>query len=117
MWFAYCNVAGGQDELIFDGRSVVIGPNGGVVARAKAFATDLLIVDIDPDETEPAALRLEPNETEVEEMYDALRLGLRDYIRKNGFTDVVLGLSGGIDSALTAVLAADALGPEHGTPS
>ncbi len=113
VWFVYCNVTGGQDELIFDGRSVVIGPNGGVVARAKAFATDMLIVDIDPDETEPTALRLEPIEAEVEEMYDALKLGLRDYIRKNGFTDVVLGLSGGIDSALTAVLAADALGAEH----
>ncbi|KAF0208402.1 MAG: hypothetical protein FD171_885 [Actinobacteria bacterium] len=113
VWFVYCNVTGGQDELVFDGRSVVIGPNGGVVARAKAFATDLLIVDIDPDEKEPAALRIEPIESEVEEMYDALKLGLRDYICKNGFTDVVLGLSGGIDSALTAVLAADALGPEH----
>jgi len=113
IWFVYCNMTGGQDELIFDGRSVVIGPNGGVVARAKAFATDMLIVDIDPAETEPAALRLEPIESEVEEMYDALKLGLRDYIHKNGFSDVVLGLSGGIDSAITAVLAADALGPEH----
>jgi len=113
MWFVYCNMAGGQDELIFDGRSVVIGPNGGVVARAKAFATDMLIVDINPEETEPTALRIEPIESEVEEMYDALKLGLHDYIRKNGFSDVVLGLSGGIDSALTAVLAADALGPDH----
>lgn len=113
VWFAYCNMVGGQDELVFDGRSVVIGPNGGVVARAKAFATDMLIVDIDPTETEPGALRLEPIESEVEEMYDALELGLHDYIHKNGFSDVVLGLSGGIDSALTAVLAADALGPEH----
>jgi NAD+ synthase (glutamine-hydrolysing) len=113
VWFVYCNVVGGQDELVFDGRSVVIGPLGGVVARAKAFAPDMLIVDIGPGEAEPPALRIEAIEAEVEEMYDALKLGLRDYIRKNGFSDVVLGLSGGIDSALTAVLAADALGPEH----
>jgi NAD+ synthase (glutamine-hydrolysing) len=113
MWFAYCNVAGGQDELVFDGRSVIIAPNGGVVARAKAFAEDFLVIDIDPNAEAMPIERLEPIESEVEEMYDALKLGLRDYIRKNGFTDVVIGLSGGIDSALTAVLAADALGAEH----
>ncbi|PKQ37271.1 MAG: NAD+ synthase [Actinobacteria bacterium HGW-Actinobacteria-1] len=113
LWFAYCNVAGGQDELVFDGRSVVIAPNGGVIARARAFAEDFLVVDIDPGATKMPVTRLEPIESEVEEMYDALRLGLRDYIRKNGFSDVVIGLSGGIDSALTAVLAVDALGAEH----
>ncbi len=71
------------------------------------------MVDIDTGAPGSDVLRLEPIESEVEEMYDALKLGLRDYIRKNGFTDVVLGLSGGIDSALTAVLAADALGAAH----
>ncbi len=113
LWVAYCNVVGGQDELVFDGRSVVIAPHGGVVARARAFADDFLVVDIDLDAPEPPVTRLEPIESEVEEMYDALKLGLHDYIHKNGFTDVVIGLSGGIDSALTAVLAADALGAEH----
>lgn len=113
LWFAYCNVTGGQDELVFDGRSVVIAPNGGVVARARAFAEDFLVVEIDPESAEMPLTRLEPIESEIEEMYDALKLGLRDYIRKNGFSDVVIGLSGGIDSALTAVLAVDALGPER----
>lgn len=110
LWLAYCNATGGQDELVFDGRSAVIARDGGVVARACAFAEDFLVVDMHPETDAAPETRLEPIESHVEEMYDALKLGLRDYIRKNGFSDVVLGLSGGIDSALTAALAADALG-------
>ena len=112
VWMAYCNLVGGQDELVFDGRSVVIAPSGEIVARAKSFEEDLLLVDVDLEgDARPG--RVEPMTGGLAEVYDALRLGLRDYLRKNGFTDVVLGLSGGIDSSLTATLAADTLGREH----
>jgi NAD+ synthase (glutamine-hydrolysing) len=111
VWMAYCNLVGGQDELVFDGRSVVISPSGEVVARAKSFEEDLLVVDIGPSAHEAA--RIEPMAEGPAEVYAALRLGLGDYLRKNGFGEVVLGLSGGIDSALTATLAADTIGPEH----
>ncbi|GAV30977.1 probable glutamine-dependent NAD(+) synthetase [Coriobacteriaceae bacterium EMTCatB1] len=112
VWVVYCNLVGGQDELVFDGRSVVIAPDGTVVGRARSFDEDLLVVDVEVGEP-PRVQRVEPRIEHEPEMYAALTLGLRDYIRKNGFTDVVLGLSGGIDSALVATLAADALGPEH----
>ena len=109
VWICYCNLVGGQDELVFDGRSVVLSPEGTVVARGRAFAEDLLVCDV------PGAVaRVEDIlEGEDEEVYDALVLGLADYFRKNGFTDAVIGLSGGIDSALTAAVAADALGAGH----
>ncbi len=113
VWLAYCNLVGGQDELVFDGRSVVIAPTGDVVARGKAFAEDLVIADFTPGAKLGASSDLAPVVEGPEEVYRALELGLGDYVRKNGFTDVVLGLSGGIDSALTATLAADALGAEH----
>jgi NAD+ synthase (glutamine-hydrolysing) len=109
-WIAYVNAAGGQDELVFDGGSVVMGPDGEVACRAALFEEDLLIVDVDDD-----AARAEHDAAWPEppgSIYRALVLGLRDYVRKNGFDDVVLGLSGGIDSAFVAVLAADALGAD-----
>jgi len=106
----YCNLVGGQDELVFDGRSVVIDAQGSVIARAAAFRSDLLVADIP---AAPSPAREEPLLGGHEEVWAALELGLADYFRKNGFTDAVLGVSGGIDSALTATLAADALGPEH----
>jgi NAD+ synthase (glutamine-hydrolysing) len=147
---ALCNAVGGQDELIFDGHSVVIDDEGELLARAPGFEEALLVVDLDPvaavgrrlrdvrrrslargrddarvneialDEArvqrhevhpEPAALL-----DDLEQMRQALELGLRDYVEKNGFRDVVIGLSGGIDSALTAALAAEALGADcvHG---
>ncbi len=110
VWLAYCNLVGGQDELVFDGRSVVFSPDGRVVARSTAFVEDLLVVDIPAAGGPPAVA---PPVVGVEEVYGALRLGLADYVRKNGFSDVVVGLSGGIDSALTAAIAVDALGPQH----
>ena len=106
----YCNLVGGQDELVFDGRSVVIDTQGRVIARARPFAPDLLIADVP---AAPSPVREEPLLGGPDEVWDALVLGLADYFCKNGFTDAVVGLSGGIDSALTAALAVDALGPEH----
>ncbi len=113
VWLAYCNLVGGQDELVFDGRSVVISPSGEVIARGKAFAEDLVIADFTVGAQLGASAHIEPELGAEEEVYSAIVLGLGDYARKNGFSDVVLGLSGGIDSALTAAIAADALGSEH----
>ncbi|HEX2031304.1 MAG TPA: NAD+ synthase [Actinomycetota bacterium] len=120
-WIVYVNCVGGQDELVFDGGSMVVSPDGERAWHADAFAEDLLVVDIPgtgdgqpkpplPDDTR------EPWPEGSEEVYRALVLGLGDYVRKNGFREVVVGLSGGIDSSMTATLAADALGPEavHG---
>lgn len=104
---AIANQVGGNDELIFDGASAYFDATGKLIARAKAFEEDLLIVDTD----EPAAVRVEPYPDEVDSIRQALVLGTRDYVRKCGFTDVVLGLSGGIDSALTAAIAVEALSP------
>jgi NAD+ synthase (glutamine-hydrolysing) len=104
----YVNQVGGNDELIFDGGSCVISPEGEVLARARSFEEDVLLVDLDG-----GAGRVEPLADETDRLAAALRLGLRDYVRKCGFQSVVLGLSGGIDSAVTAVLAADALGAEN----
>jgi NAD+ synthase (glutamine-hydrolysing) len=113
VWLAYANLVGGQDELVFDGRSVVISPTGEVVARAATFAEDLLLCEFSPQGKLGAPGRSEEPPGPDAEVYRALELGLADYVRKNGFTDVVIGLSGGIDSTLTAAVAADALGPEH----
>ncbi len=149
-YLAFCNLVGGQDELLFDGHSVVLDDEGEVLARAPGFEEALLVVDLDPteaigrrlrdvrrralarereDEQEPRLVELGdcvaeiqassrtaevvPFEPELEQMRRGLVLGLRDYVGKNGFGDVVLGLSGGIDSALVAALATDALGPER----
>ncbi|MGB4593107.1 MAG: NAD+ synthase [Coriobacteriia bacterium] len=109
VWIVYCNIVGGQDELVFDGRSVVIAPDGTIVARAGSFTSELLVVDIDVS-APPQAQRVAPRIEHGAEVYEALTLGLRDYIHKTGFSEVVLGLSGGIDSALVATLAMDALG-------
>jgi len=113
VWLAYCNLVGGQDELVFDGRSVVISPEGDVIARGRAFEEDLVVADFTPGARLGASADLAPDLVGDGEVYSAIVLGLRDYAHKNGFEDVVLGLSGGIDSALTAAIAADALGAEH----
>ncbi len=145
---AFCNAVGGQDELIFDGHSVVLDDEGAVLARAAGFEEKLLVVDVDPvaavgrrlrdvrrralareQQSEPSSTHVdlpEPREQrtaahpapapvlgELEQMRLALELGLRDYVGKNGFGAVVVGLSGGIDSALTAALAVEALGAER----
>ncbi|HET9115980.1 MAG TPA: NAD+ synthase [Gaiellaceae bacterium] len=106
---ALCNTVGGQDELVFDGHSLLIEKDGTVLARGPGFEESLVVVDVE----HPEGATVEPLGDEVEQMRQALDLGLRDYVRKNGFREVVLGVSGGIDSAVTAALAAGALGPEH----
>ena len=126
-WIVYVNAVGGQDELVFDGGSLVVAPDGTLAWHAAAFEEDLLVVDLDvphlpesypgPSVAGPAEKAEGPDPSRPplpegdEEVYRALVLGLGDYVRKNGFREVVLGLSGGIDSALVATLAADALGP------
>jgi len=117
---AFCGLVGGQDELLFDGHSFVVDQTGATLARAAQFEEDLLLCDLDLDAPTGTGRRAilnprltEPIVPEEAEIYAALQLGLRDYVEKNGFSHVVLGLSGGIDSALVACLAADALGAER----
>jgi NAD+ synthase (glutamine-hydrolysing) len=114
---SYCNLVGGQDELVFDGRSVIVDSTGADV-KARAFDEDLLIVDVNlagdgvvqVKPIQPTA----PQPTDVvDEVYQALVLGTKDYTRKNGFKKVLLGLSGGIDSSVTAAIAVAALGAEN----
>lgn len=109
---AYCNTVGGQDELVFDGRSMFVDSTGKLVAKAAAFEEDLLIADIEADGQIKAESTLTKTDY-TEEIYQALVLGTRDYVKKNGFKKALIGLSGGIDSALTATIAVDALGKEN----
>jgi NAD+ synthase (glutamine-hydrolysing) len=138
--FALCNTVGGQDELVFDGASVVIGPDGETLARAAQFEPELLLCDLmvpaggDSSDGAGAARDVpvladlssearpegdleprlaEPLAGEEQEVYAALTLGLRDYVEKNGFDHVVIALSGGIDSALVTLIAVDALGADR----
>ncbi len=104
----YVSQVGGNDELIFDGASCAIQPDGKVVARAGSFTEDLLVVD-----TSAPGGRCEELGQKMQRLSAALKLGLRDYVNKCGFSSVVLGLSGGIDSAVVATLAVDALGPQN----
>ena len=107
----YVNQVGGNDELIFDGNSCAFDSTGTLIAQAKDFTEDLLIIDLD----NPSSNRCESPRRNIESIQQALVLGLRDYVRKCRFQSVVLGLSGGIDSAVTAALAAQALGAENVT--
>ena len=133
---AYVNMVGGQDELVFEGDSIIVDQTGEVLARAQQFETDLLITDLDlpaanqetklpdhvqfidlstpePTITDVAAKPQLPRLERTEETYRALVLGLRDYVNKNGFQSVLIGLSGGIDSAVVAAIAVDAVGSER----
>lgn len=109
----YANLVGGQDELVFDGASFAVDARGQVIARAPAFASELLMLEVDVARKQWRGGLMAPELSPVAEVYMALQTGLRDYVQKNGFSGVVLGLSGGIDSALTLALAADALGAER----
>jgi NAD+ synthase (glutamine-hydrolysing) len=108
----YLNLVGGQDELVFDGASLVLAADGTVLHRSPQFAEDRFVVEVPDGGEKGHPGRVEPLLAEEEEVYRALVTGLRDYVGKNGFRSVVVGLSGGIDSALTAAIAADALGPQ-----
>jgi NAD+ synthase (glutamine-hydrolysing) len=114
-YFLYVNQVGGNDELVFDGHSIGIDPSGREVVRGRTFDEELIVCDVPVRGEEAVAPpALAPYSSSLErEAYGALVLGLRDYTRKCGFTSAVLGLSGGIDSALTACLAADALGADR----
>jgi NAD+ synthetase len=104
----YCNLVGGNDELIFDGGSMVFDPQGRLLAEGKRFEEDLIVLDLD------AAMPIDPQEPpDEEQIFRALTLGLRDYMEKCGFKSAVLGLSGGIDSAVTVCIAVAALGKER----
>lgn len=109
MGIMFCNLVGGNDSLIFDGGSMLVAADGTVLASAPSFEEALVVADLGATEEEPAA----PALGEDEEIYRALVLGLRDYASKTGFRKAILGLSGGIDSAVTAVLAAEALGASN----
>ena len=125
----YVNMTGGQDDLVFDGDSIVVDKEGAVIARSPQFADDLRVVDIDvatqtsqPDVVissdvaaiaQPLTPEIAPALNDLEEIWQALVIGLRDYVEKNGFRSVVVGLSGGIDSALVAAIAIDALGAKR----
>ncbi len=111
---AYVNLVGGQDELVFDGESLAMGRDGGLRLRAPAFEETLACIEYDPGSGElHAETPLRPPLEETESIYRALVLGVRDYVEKNRFPGVVLGLSGGIDSGLTLAIAVDALGAER----
>jgi NAD+ synthase (glutamine-hydrolysing) len=145
---AFCNLVGGQDELVFDGQSLAFDAQGNLLARGRAFEEDLVVVDLDlgavfnrrlhdprrrkivresTDAVPTLSLSHTPTRepksklpqreiaplARLEEIYTALTLGTRDYVRKNGFQTVLVGMSGGIDSSLVASIATDALGPEH----
>ena len=104
----YCNAVGGNDQLIFDGNSIAVNASGNLIAQLPAFREHEQVIDT--DSTETSEFR---DESTAKQLFPALSLGLRDYLRKCGFKSAVLGLSGGIDSAVVAVIAADALGPEN----
>jgi NAD+ synthase (glutamine-hydrolysing) len=108
-YFAFCNLVGGQDELVFDGQSLLTAPDGSVIARAAQFEEELLVCEVPHQGPGPLAEPL----SDLDEVYGALALALRDYVLKNGFKHVGVALSGGIDSALVAMLAADAIGAER----
>jgi len=111
----YCNMAGGQDEVVYDGGSCAFDANGDLMVRAPRFDTGLYAVDVAHihDQWTPLEGDIEPDLSPEAAVYEALVWGVRDYIEKNRFPGVVIGLSGGIDSALTTCIAADALGPER----
>ena len=110
---AYVNLIGGQDDLVFDGDSIVVDANGEVIGRSYQFENDLLSVDIERNSATLASAHPLVKKDDNWQIWNALVLGLRDYVSKNGFKSVVLGLSGGIDSAVCAVIAADAIGAEN----
>ncbi len=109
---AYVNLVGGQDELVFDGDSIVVNKDGSVAARASQFVEEIVIFEFEKNKPIESSI-IRNRSDDLEEVYQALVVGLRDYVLKNNMESVVLGLSGGIDSALVAAIAVDALGSEN----
>lgn len=109
----YLNLVGGQDELVFDGASVVLDSKGSILARSPQFEEDFFVVDVPVGAEETGKGVVAPLLDSTEEVYRALVTGLSDYVQKNGFDTVVVGLSGGVDSALTATVAVDAIGADQ----
>ena len=110
---SYVNLVGGQDDLVFDGDSLFVTKSGELVARGSQFAEDLVLVDFDGENANLVSNHVQTKADDNWQAWNALVLGLRDYVQKNGFKSVVLGLSGGIDSAVVATIAADAIGAEN----
>ncbi|CAB4627964.1 unannotated protein [freshwater metagenome] len=110
---AYVNLVGGQDDLVFDGNSFAVDAGGNEIVRAKQFVEDLIYFDIESKKSLTTSLEVKAKAPAIEQIWNALVLGLGDYVRKNGFKSVVLGLSGGIDSAVCASIAVDALGSQN----
>jgi NAD+ synthase (glutamine-hydrolysing) len=106
----YCNMVGGNDELIFDGRSLVANEQGDVICAMEAFKEDVAVIDLDDTHYRISSTFIQ---SEMKDIYQALVLGLRDYVHKSGFKKALIGLSGGIDSAVTAVIAQEALGADN----
>ncbi len=110
---SYVNLVGGQDDLVFDGDSIFVSADGSLVARGEQFAEDLVLIDFDGNDAKLASEHAQTKADDNWQVWNALVLGLRDYVQKNGFKSVVLGLSGGIDSAVVASIAADAIGGKN----
>jgi NAD+ synthase (glutamine-hydrolysing) len=110
---AYVNLVGGQDDLVFDGDSLFVNSDGSLVARGQQFAEDIVLIDFDGTNGTLVSEHVNTKADDNWQVWNALVLGLRDYVKKNGFSSVVLGLSGGIDSAVVATIAADAIGGEN----
>jgi NAD+ synthase (glutamine-hydrolysing) len=110
---AYVNLVGGQDDLVFDGNSFLVDASGKEIARAKQFQTDIMVVEIENKNTIKAVTESNSTQNDLAQVWNALVLGVQDYVQKNGFKSVVLGLSGGIDSAVSAAIAVDAIGAEN----
>ncbi|MEN9954532.1 MAG: hypothetical protein RLZZ41_196 [Actinomycetota bacterium] len=108
---AYVNLVGGQDDLVFDGNSFLVDATGKEISRAKQFQTDLMVVDLESKNTILPFSESAQKTSDLAQVWNALVLGVRDYVQKNGFKSVILGLSGGIDSAVCAAIAVDAIGP------
>ncbi len=135
-YICYNNLVGGQDELVFDGQGIIVAPDGDIIARGAAFAEDLIVADLTvgpapepapgvttitvnaelpPAPAQPATPQLNPPLSSIQEVHRALLLGVKDYLGKNGFRGAIIGLSGGVDSALVAVIAQQALGAANVT--
>ena len=110
---AYVNLVGGQDDLVFDGNSFVIDAGGKEIARAKQFDTDLMVVEVESKNSIKSVTESTKTQGDLAQVWNALVLGVRDYVQKNEFQSVVLGLSGGIDSAVCAAVAVDAIGSKN----